>query len=199
VASDRGRSHYVKLLLQAGVNVNAATAGGTTALHLAARTVWDHEGDTVRVLLEHGANANVKTKDGRTPLGEAIGGYSRHCVTEMLMEHGADVNTLTVRRNRSRDRSDSDSESSDDSKACEGEETPLHLAIAKKKNAVALLLLSNGADTNVINVKGQTPLVKAQELGLEGVIARLSEPKSLDSRASLLACQRWAYVPNERK
>jgi ankyrin repeat protein len=91
------------------------------------------------------------------------------------MEHGADVNTLTVRRNRSRDRSDSDSESSDDSKACEGEETPLHLAIAKQKNAVALLLLNNGADTNVINVKGQTPLVKAQEIGLEGVIARLSE------------------------
>ena len=60
----------VQLCLTAGVDVNAATADGNTALHYAAGAGRDR---IVQFLVAHGADLNAKTKKGRTPLDWAQG------------------------------------------------------------------------------------------------------------------------------
>ena len=49
------------------------------------------------------------------------------------------------------------------------------LGIAGKHQDVVLFLLSNGAEPNMINGRGETPLFHASKLGLYRVVARLLE------------------------
>src|SRR5512138_1385428 len=61
-AGDRGT---VRALLRAKVDVNAAEADGTTALHVA---VQANDVDTTRMLLAAGANARSANHYGSTPV-----------------------------------------------------------------------------------------------------------------------------------
>ena len=67
---DAAYMEAVKMCVEAGVDVNAATIDGNTALHYAAGTGND---PIAQYLVEHGANINAKTKKGRTPLDWAEG------------------------------------------------------------------------------------------------------------------------------
>jgi hypothetical protein len=59
----------VKLLVEHGVNVNAANDAGQTALHFAVQS-----GDSlVKYLAEKGATLDLKDRQGRTPLDVALG------------------------------------------------------------------------------------------------------------------------------
>ncbi|HTW64376.1 MAG TPA: ankyrin repeat domain-containing protein [Bryobacteraceae bacterium] len=60
----------IKLLLAAGVDVNAADRQGQTALHGAAQKGYDQ---VVQFLADHGAKLDVKDAKGRTPLDAAMG------------------------------------------------------------------------------------------------------------------------------
>jgi uncharacterized protein len=60
----------IQLCVDAGVDVNAATTDGETALHYAAGAGHDR---IVQFLVDRGANLNAKTKKGRTPLDWAQG------------------------------------------------------------------------------------------------------------------------------
>jgi ankyrin repeat protein len=60
----------IQLCLDAGVDINAASGQGQTALHAAALKGYDH---VVQYLADHGANLNVKDRQGKTPLDEALG------------------------------------------------------------------------------------------------------------------------------
>ena len=59
----------VKLLLEVGVDVNAANDAGQTALHFAALSM----DSVVELLAMHGAKLDAKDKQGRTPLDMAQG------------------------------------------------------------------------------------------------------------------------------
>ena len=59
-----------KLLLTAGVNVNAANNTGQTSLHGAAQAGWNH---FVQLLADHGANLAAKDRFGNTPYDVASG------------------------------------------------------------------------------------------------------------------------------
>jgi len=59
-----------KLLLAAGVDVNAANANGQTALHGAAQSGWN---SFVQLLADHGAALGAKDRFGSTPLDFAQG------------------------------------------------------------------------------------------------------------------------------
>jgi len=60
----------IQLCLDAGVDINAASGQGQTALHAAALKGYDH---VVQYLADHGANLNAKDRQGKTPLDEALG------------------------------------------------------------------------------------------------------------------------------
>ena len=63
--SNRSPSAAVRVLLDAGANVNAAAANGATALHHAVDT---RDLETLRALLEHGAALDARNTDGLTAL-----------------------------------------------------------------------------------------------------------------------------------
>lgn len=74
----------VKLLLDAGADVNARNSVNATALMWAA-------GDLAktRMLLEAGAEINVRSDDGRTPLTIAASRYGSAAVVKLLLDRGA--------------------------------------------------------------------------------------------------------------
>jgi ankyrin repeat protein len=59
----------VELLVERGVDVNAANDGGQTALHIAAQA----SDRIVEFLVKHGASLDAKDKQDRTPLDVALG------------------------------------------------------------------------------------------------------------------------------
>jgi len=59
----------VKFLVESGVDVNATSEAGQTALHIAAQA----SDGIVKYLSEHGANLDAKDKQGRTALDVAMG------------------------------------------------------------------------------------------------------------------------------
>src|SRR5262249_38787926 len=60
----------LKLLLEAGGDVNGADNRGLTALHEAARWGWN---DVVQFLVDHGAKLDAKDAKGNTPVDSALG------------------------------------------------------------------------------------------------------------------------------
>jgi len=87
-AVKRGGIAKVEHLLKQGVDVNAETEDGETALMAAA---YRGHTETLKVLIEAGAEVNAKDEDGRTALMFAEGA-GRTETLKVLMELGADVN-----------------------------------------------------------------------------------------------------------
>ena len=76
-----------RVAIEAGVDVNAVDATGTTALHTAARRRLD---TVVRLLANSGANLNAKNEAGQTPLTVAAGrGGDLNSTVELLRLLGA--------------------------------------------------------------------------------------------------------------
>lgn len=86
-AAMRGQIEVVRVLLQAGVDVDEGDYHGRTALAYAAGS----ETEIVRILLQAGADVNAKPLYGDTALMKAAG-YGSLEIVKMLIEAGADVN-----------------------------------------------------------------------------------------------------------
>ena len=85
-----GDTEALRVLLEAGADVNAQDQGGNTPLHSAAR---NGRVAAIRMLAEAGADVNAQDQDGDTPLHHA----ARNGDTEalrVLLEAGADVNVV---------------------------------------------------------------------------------------------------------
>ena len=93
-AADRGHTSTVRMLLQAGANVNAKNDGGLTPLHY---TAWNDHLDTACVLLENGAEKEAKDKEGCSPLHLASK-YGNVGVAVLLVDHGADPYALNMKQ-----------------------------------------------------------------------------------------------------
>ena len=118
----------VQAELDKGVDVNALTKYGSSAMHAAAQ--YGHK-DVVELLITKGANVNAKSEGGATPLHNAT--WNGHMeIVELLISKGADVNAKTPNGS-----------------------TPLHDAANKE---VAELLISSGADVNAKDTFGKTTL-----------------------------------------
>ena len=75
-----------ELLIQHGVEVNARSKYGVTALDSVC--FWEkHPVEIVRVLLRYGADPNARDRSGNTPLSYAQDGAT----VELLIQHGADL------------------------------------------------------------------------------------------------------------
>jgi ankyrin repeat protein len=151
-----GRVDPLKLLLDAGANLNVAASAprgstvgkftggswssihqdGNTLLHWAAQFGED---DVMAALLKHGAEPNARNQNGMTPLHLAAE-VGRQKAAELLLAAQANVNALSA-----------------------GEYTPLLLAVMNRKADIVDLLLRNKADPNLRSSAGQTPLDFAKQ------------------------------------
>ena len=69
----------IKLLIQAGADVNRQDSFQMTPLHLAVSRLFETK--TIRLLLESGADVNIPDEEGLTPLMKA----ANHCISVLVM------------------------------------------------------------------------------------------------------------------
>ncbi|GMH33282.1 hypothetical protein BSKO_01116 [Bryopsis sp. KO-2023] len=128
----------VRVLLDAGSDVNGATTNGWTALHLAAAFGLP---EIARELLDRGADKNALDSSQQIPLHDACsGGYVE--VAQLLVKWGSNVN-----------------------QGNEFGETPLIVSAIKNKPEIIKILLEGGADIDLKDNEGQTALIEAAIYG----------------------------------
>eukprot|EP00698_Gefionella_okellyi_P014893 TRINITY_DN4153_c0_g1_i1.p1 TRINITY_DN4153_c0_g1~~TRINITY_DN4153_c0_g1_i1.p1 ORF type:complete len:486 (+),score=111.22 TRINITY_DN4153_c0_g1_i1:30-1460(+) len=127
-AAMKGHCDVVQILLDAGSDVNAVDQDGWTALHIACRGGFT---DVANALMLRGADTEALTADNMTPLYCAALAGMIDCA-RLLLDAGVSPGVP--------DKQDS---------------TPLHLS---DNAAMTNLLLEHGADINLKNADGYTPL-----------------------------------------
>ena len=133
-AAKNGDRQAVRALVQAKVDVNAADADGTTALHWVS---YRDDVESANLLLDAGANVNAANDLGATPLWIACENGSAMLI-DALLKAGANPNPKLLLG-----------------------ETPLMLASRSGKAQVVERLLAKGADVNARAARGQTALMWA--------------------------------------
>lgn len=122
------------LLLDRGANADAVNAVGYSLLHIAA---MNDEVEIMCLLLGKDADLELRDGNGRTALFHAVGpARTKDEAAKILIDHGARLNV--------RDR--------------EYYRTPLHWACIHRAHKIVNALLQAGADRNVKDKKGRTPL-----------------------------------------
>ncbi|MCP4659101.1 MAG: DUF3667 domain-containing protein [bacterium] len=148
VASDKGHTEIVDLLLAHGADLNAQDHLGRVPLFLALNR--GHR-EIARRLADAGTDATARTHRGETLLMIAVRRKDAD-LAEWLLEHGADVNAACADRR--------------------GRATALMIAAAAGDPAMVEMLLGHGADPGVANDQGETALDLSRS---EAVAARLRE------------------------
>jgi ankyrin repeat protein len=133
-AARKGDTDAVRALVRTGVDVNAADADGTTALHWAS---YRDDVESADLLIRAGARLNASTDLGVTPLWSASLNGSESMVRRLL-EAGADPNAALLVG-----------------------ETPVMVASRSGNPAVVEQLLAKGANPNARAARGQTALMWA--------------------------------------
>ena len=162
----------VRVLVDEGVDVNAARADGATALLWAAH--WD-DLDTARVLLRAGASVNAVDGHGVTPLERAAENASLSMV-ETLLRAGADPNIaltsgLTPLMTAARTGSIEVVEAllvhgaAVNAATTETTSTALMWAVAGSHPEIVRVLLKGGANPHASTADGFTPLLFAAHNG----------------------------------
>ncbi|XP_028249398.1 ankyrin repeat domain-containing protein 50 [Parambassis ranga] len=151
-----GHSEAVRLLLDAGADVDGCDIEGRTALRAAA---WGGHEEIVLTLLDYGAQVDKADSKGRTPLVAAA--YMGHQeAVEILLDHNAEV-----------DLADGDGRTALSVAAlCVSKAAGI-----KGFGEVASLLLERGADPGHRDHDGMTPLLLAAYEGHEDVVELLLE------------------------
>ncbi|XP_068428911.1 ankyrin repeat domain-containing protein 50 [Clinocottus analis] len=151
-----GHSEAVRLLLDAGADVDGCDAEGRTALRAAA---WGGHEEIVLTLLDYGAQVDKGDSMGRTPI-IAAAYMGHHEAVEILLDHRADVNLA-----------DGDGRTALSVAAlC----VPTAAGL-KGYGEVASLLLERGADPAHRDHDGMTPLLLAAYEGHDDIVELLLE------------------------
>jgi ankyrin repeat protein len=155
-AAAYGSLDAVKLLLDAGADVNAKNAFDVTAL------LWcANELAKVRSLIEKGANVNARSKQGRTALLIAAAHDGNSQTVKLLIEKGADISARDQMQKsallEAAEANDTDSirlllaKGADWTAKNAFGDTPLMYAAAHGNAEVMRLLLAKGGDVNVVD------------------------------------------------
>jgi ankyrin repeat protein len=128
-AARNGHVEVVRVLLEAGTNLERGSASGWTALHEAAR---QKHLEVCRLLLDWGANVDPLNDSRDTPLHLAVR-HGHLSVVNLLAESGAGLGLKNVNGH-----------------------TALHDAARSGNLSVVKLLVERGADVRLKNDKGQT-------------------------------------------
>ena len=154
LAAEVGNTDMLKVLLEAGANVESPNADGQTALLAVART---GNVEAAKLLLDHGAAVDAKEKfGGQTPLMWASA--RRHPeMMQLLASRGADVNARSIDRNYQRHVTAEGRPKNLDS----GGLTPLLYAARENCAACVDVLLKNKVDIDLPDPDGVSPLLLA--------------------------------------
>jgi len=86
LATKAGYLNIMRLLIEAGAELNIQNDSDSTALHLTEKNM-----DSIRMLLEAGADPNIKDKDYDYPYYFAFYGSMTRELTELYIKHGANL------------------------------------------------------------------------------------------------------------
>ncbi len=140
-------SEAIETLLAAGVAVDCRDSRERTPLWEA--VLYDHF-QFAEVLLHRGANVNARSSGGRTLLHQCVDGTGLFHLVPWLIDRGAEIDAR-------RDNGD----------------TPLHVAASRGFVEPVTVLLVHGADRNLENTEGETPLELAERYDREDVVVLL--------------------------
>ncbi|MHC9538280.1 MAG: ankyrin repeat domain-containing protein [Vulcanimicrobiota bacterium] len=151
IAVTKRRTEFIKLFLRHGVDVDEKSLrDGSTALHSA---TYYPQIRATELLLEAGADINARNNEGWTPLHN-VASNGNTFLLELLFSKGADINAqLEGCKKRELDQ---------DCYPVTGD-TPLHLAARGGEYNAVKVLLCLGAEANIRNARGLTPLQVALE------------------------------------
>lgn len=201
ISNKKTSESVIRMLVDAGADLNATDPEGVTALHAAALNgsinvlkllidknakldMQDVEGSTplllamlqsrhtaAKCLIESGADLNVKNKYGEAPIHVAIS-QAQHTLLKTLLYHKVDVNLGNS----------------------EGR-TALHYAVDDNDGPAAELLVAHNANVNAPDEDGCTPLHLAKLNSEQGALSTLI----MDKAATILqeALMEWKIDDNE--
>jgi ankyrin repeat protein len=154
LAAEVANTKILKLLLEAGADADSPNPEGQTALMAVART---GNVEAARALLEHGAAVDAREHwGGQTALMWASA--RRHPqMMELLIDHGADVDARSIHRDYQRHVTAEGRPKNLDT----GGLTPLLYAARENCIACVDVLLANGADIDLPDPDGVSPLLLA--------------------------------------
>ena len=164
IAANAGSVEEVKLLLDAGLDVNATESEkGQNALMWAAA---EGHPDVVDLLIQKGANVNAATKSGFTALAFATMKNDSASV-RFLVKAGADPNYALPDKDKTK---------------------MLLVAGAYESKEAEIALLDGGADPNVADRMGRTPLHIASQAGSLDLVRKLvSKGADLNARTARIS------------
>uniref|UniRef100_A0A670Y5D0 Oxysterol-binding protein n=1 Tax=Pseudonaja textilis TaxID=8673 RepID=A0A670Y5D0_PSETE len=170
-----GHTNVVKDLLEAGADVNVLNDMGDTPLH---RASFTGRKEVVMLLLECDADTLIVNGNGQTAkevthdkeireMLEAVERTQERKLEELLLQAAREGETgkVTALLNRS---NPPDINCTD-----QMGNTPLHCSAYRAHKHCALKLLKCGADTNIKNKNGQTPLALAQGAEMKQVLGEV--------------------------
>ncbi|RNF19701.1 putative ankyrin repeat family protein [Trypanosoma conorhini] len=174
----------IKLLVEAGADVNRKTPTGGTAAHFAASMGYV---DTVRCLVELGADVMHDTCQTGTLLHWAAHSGDIDCIGEMIYglkipinvtdSHGGTALFTALFMKKVEAVEFLLENGADAQVTIDGDKsTPLHIAVEHANTACVKLLLSFGANPQAANTSGETPVSLAEKARNDGMLKELLKP-----------------------
>lgn len=174
-----GNKEIVNLLLSKGAEVNMENNYGWTPLYASLRGYYSYDGpkEIIELLLSYGADVNVRdNRYGKTPLHEAADrGYDY--IVKLLLLNDGEVNMRDKGgRTPLHEAADEDYSNNYREVDIEGGKIISMNAHSGKKTykKVLELLLNGGADINIKNRRGYTPLECCSNKELREIILKYS-------------------------
>ena len=162
IAVKENATNLARQLIEIGADVNSANAMSRTPLHISATYAGS---EMMKLLLDNQANVEAVDEDHRTPLHAAVRGKRPQETIASLVNAGADINAWNS-----------------------DEESALSLAIIHNLQAVASLLLEQGANVEASD-HDKAPLFTAVHHDRTWAVNLL-----LDNGAKVLTSRSWGHT-----